>query len=159
MATKVKPVPEGMHTVTPHLVVRDAAKAIEWYKKAFGAEEQYRMPMPNGKIMHAQIRIGDSVILMAEELAEMGNKSPQSIGGSATTLNIYVDDAEKLWKRAVDAGAKVTMPLSEQFWGDKYGVVVDPFGHIWAIGQHVRDMTPEEMAQAGQKAFSQMPQR
>ncbi len=154
MPAKVRAIPEGYRSVTPHLVVRGAAKAVEWYKKALGAEEINRMPTPDGKLMHAEIRIGDSIVMMADEAPEMGGRSPQSLNGSPCMLNLYVEDADRAWKRAVDAGAKVKMPLGDMFWGDRYGQLVDPFGHEWSIAQHVRDVTPDEMAREAAKAFS-----
>jgi PhnB protein len=154
MAT-VKAVPAGFHTVTPHLTVNDAAKALDFYSRAFGAKEQVRMPGPDGHIIHAQTMIGDSPILLAEEMPGMGGKGPLAIGGTPVTLHIYTDDADALFARAVAAGATVRMPMEDMFWGDRYGQVVDPFGHVWAIGQHKKDMTPDEMKKAMAEAFSQ----
>jgi PhnB protein len=148
-----KPIPDGYHTVTPYLVVRGAEKAITFYQTAFGAEELVRMPSPDGKLMHAEIRIGDSVVMMADEFPEMGSKSPDALGGTSSGLMIYSDNVQQLWDRAVKAGAVVEMPLAEMFWGDRYGKLRDPFGHSWALAQHVRDVTPEEMAEAAKSAF------
>jgi len=145
------PVPEGMHTVTPHLVCAGAAEAIEFYKKAFGAVEMARLPTPQGKLAHAMIRIGDSVVMLVDEFPEMGALSPTSLKGSPVTIHLYVDDADAAAERAVKAGAKITMPVADQFWGDRYGQLVDPFGHRWSIGTHVRDVSMEEMQQAMQK--------
>jgi PhnB protein len=156
MAT-VKAIPPGFHTVTPHLTVNDAAKALDFYTRAFGAKEQARMPGPHGGIIHAQTLIGDSPILLAEEMPDMGGKGPLALGGSSVTLNIYTDDADALFARAVAAGAKVRMPMDDMFWGDRYGQVVDPFGHVWAIGQHKKDPTPDEMKKAMAELFSQHP--
>jgi PhnB protein len=148
----VKPIPEGMHTVTPHLVCAGAAEAIEFYQKAFGATELSRVPGANGKLMHASVRIGDSVVMLNEEMPEWGAFGPKSLKGSAVTIHLYVENADAVFEQAVAAGAKVTMPLDDMFWGDRYGKVEDPFGHQWSIGSHVRDVSPEEM----QKAMEQM---
>ena len=148
----VKPIPAGMHTVTPHLICAGAAKAIEFYQKAFGATELSRVPGENGKLMHASVRIGDSVVMLNEEMPEWGAFGPKSLKGSAVTIHLYVENADAVFERAVAAGAKVTMPLDDMFWGDRYGKVEDPFGHQWSIGTHVRDVSPEEM----QKAMEQM---
>lgn len=148
----VRPIPEGMHTVTPHLICAGAAEAIEFYKKAFGAIELSRIPGPNGKIMHASIRIGDSVIMLNEENADWGALGPISLKGSPVTIHLYVENADAAFEQAVRAGAKITMPLDDMFWGDRYGKLEDPCGHQWSIGMHVRDVTPEEM----QKAMEQM---
>jgi PhnB protein len=148
---QVKPVPEGMHTVTPHLVCAGAAEAIEFYKKAFGAAEMARFPGQQGKLMHAMIRIGDSAVMLVDEFPEMGALSPTSLKGSPVTIHLYVDNADAAVERAVKAGAKVTMPVADQFWGDRYGQLVDPFGHHWSVGTHVRDVSTEEMEQAMQK--------
>jgi PhnB protein len=145
MADSVKRVPAGMHTVTPHLVVRGAAEMIEFYKKAFNAKELRRSVGPDGKsIMHADIQIGDSRIFLNDEFPEMGARSPLSTNGTPVTIHLYVEDADSLYNQAVSAGAKVLMPLADQFWGDRYGLVTDPSGHSWAIASHVRDVTPEE---------------
>ena len=148
----VKPIPEGMHTVTPHLVCAGAAEAIEFYQKAFGATELSRVPGANGKLMHASVRIGDSVVMLNEEMPEWGAFGPKSLKGSAVTIHLYVENADAVFEQAVAAGAKITMPLDDMFWGDRYGKVEDPFGHQWSIGTHVRDVSPEEM----QKAMEQM---
>ena len=148
-----KPVPEGYHTLTPHLVVGDANKAIEFYKKAFGAEEITRMPGPGGKIMHASIRIGNSVVMLNDEYPDMGSRSPKSIGGTPVTLNLYVENVDKLWDRAVAAGATVTMPLADMFWGDRYGMVTDPYGHRWSLATHKEDVSPEETMKRAAAAF------
>ena len=148
----VKPIPEGMHTVTPHLVCAGAAEAIEFYQKAFGATELSRVPGENGKLMHASVRIGDSVVMLNEEMPEWGAFGPKSLKGSAVTIHLYVENADAVFEQAVAAGAKITMPLDDMFWGDRYGKVEDPFGHQWSIGTHVRDVSPEEM----QKAMEQM---
>jgi PhnB protein len=148
----VKAVPTGYHTVTPNLVVPDGAKAIDFYKKAFGAEEKLRMPGPDEKIMHAELKIGDSVVMLGGEMSGMGPRSPQKGGSSPVAFYIYTDKVDAAWKRAVDAGATVLMPLQDMFWGDRTGQVEDPFGHRWSLAQHVKDMTPEEIKK-GQEAF------
>jgi uncharacterized glyoxalase superfamily protein PhnB len=145
---KVNPVPEDMHSVTPHLVCAGAAEAIEFYKKAFGAVEAARVPGPGGKLMHAMIRIGDSAVMLVDEMPEWGALGPKSLNGSPVTIHLYVKDADASFERAVKAGAKVTLPLADQFWGDRYGKLVDPFGHHWSIATHVRDVSMEEAQQA-----------
>src|SRR5258706_12002885 len=140
--------PQGMHSVTPHLVCAGAAKAIEFYKKAFGAVEEGRMPGNDGKLMHAMIRIGDSPIMLADEFPEWGSLGPKALKGSPVTIHLYVEDVDAFAKRAVEAGAKITMPVADQFWGDRYGKLEDPFGHHWSVGTHVRDVSPEEMQRA-----------
>ena len=141
-------IPQGMHSVTPHLVCAGAAQAIEFYKKAFGATEEGRMPGPDGKLMHAMIRIGDSRIMLADEMPEWGSLGPKALKGSPVTIHLYVDDADAFAKRAAAAGAKITMPVDDMFWGDRYGKLEDPFGHQWSVGTHVRDVSPEEMQRA-----------
>ena len=145
---RVKPVPEGMHSVTPHLVCAGAAGAIEFYKKAFGAVEVTRLPGPQGKLMHAMIRIGDSAVMLVDENPEWGMLGPKSLKGSPVTIHLYVEDADAFAARAVKAGARITMPIEDAFWGDRYGKLVDPFGHHWSVGTHVRDVSMEEMQQA-----------
>jgi len=142
----VKPIPDGYHTVTPHLVVRGAAKAIEFYAKAFGAEERFRMPGPDGSVMHAELSLGDSVVMLGEEAPQMGASSPQTIGGSPVSLLIYVKDVDASFARAEKAGCTVQLPPTDMFWGDRYGKLVDPFGHHWALATHKEDLSPEEMA-------------
>jgi PhnB protein len=145
MSNKPKAIPDGYHNVTPYLIVNDAAAAIEFYKKAFGATELMRMPKPNGKIGHAEIRIGDSPIMLADEAPEMGARSPRTFGGSPVSIFLYVDNVDTTFARAVDGGAKVQRPLADQFYGDRTGGVEDPFGHVWYIATHVEDVSPEEM--------------
>jgi uncharacterized glyoxalase superfamily protein PhnB len=158
MSTQVKPVPEGFHTITPHLVIKGAAKAIDFYKKAFGAVEVVRMPMPDGQtLMHAELKIGDSYLFLADEFPGM-NRSPQSLGGSGTTLHLYVEDADAVFNRAVAAGATVQMPLTDMFWGDRYGKLADPFGHEWSVATHKEDVPPEEMSKRAQAAMANMGQ-
>ena len=149
----VQAVPDGYHTVTPYLIINGAAQAIEFYKQAFGAEETMRMPGPGGAIMHAEIKIGDSFVMLSDEFPDYGALSPQGLNGSPVTLSLYVEDADATFERAVAAGATVRMPLGDQFWGDRYGQVVDPFGHIWAVATHKEDVTPEEMATRAAAAF------
>lgn len=151
MNEKVKPVPEGMHMVTPHLVCAGASAAIEFYTKAFNAVEMSRMPGPQGKLMHAMVRIGDSNIMLMDEFPEWGALGPNTLKGSSVTIHLYVEDADALFDQAVAAGAKVKMPPADMFWGDRYGVVEDPFGHQWAIATHRRDMTPEQMREEAAK--------
>jgi PhnB protein len=149
---QVKPVPEGMHTVTPHLTCAGAAAAIEFYKRAFQAEEVARMAAPDGKLMHAMVRIGDSAVMLVDEFPDYGAVGPKTLKGSPVTLHLYVNDVDTFVRRAVDAGAKITMPLADMFWGDRYCQLEDPFGHRWSVATHVRDLTPEEMQQAMRKA-------
>ena len=148
--TKVKPIPEGMHSVTPHLVCAGAADAIEFYQKAFGAVEEARLPGPQGRIMHAMIRIGDSAVMLVDEMPEWGALGPKALKGSPVTIHLYVQDVDAFVARAVKAGAKVTMPVADMFWGDRYGKLEDPFGHHWSVGTHMRDVSKEEMQQAMQ---------
>ena len=157
--SKVKPVPEGIHTVTPHLTVKGAARAIDFYKLAFGATEVSRHAGPGGSIMHASIKIGDSVLFLNDEFPEMGAISPQSLNGTPVTLTLYVEDADALFKKATEAGAEIKMPIADQFWGDRYGCVKDPFGHMWAIASRKEDLTPEEAERRGREAMAQMSQR
>ena len=146
-----KPIPAGYHSVTPAIVVRDAAAAIDFYKKAFGAEEIDRMAGPDGSIMHAEIRIGDSILMLGEENEQWGTKSPLSLNGVHGSLHIYVEDADAAFSRTLEAGATVRYPLEDAFWGDRYGKVTDPFGHEWGLATRVKDMTEAEMEKAGQE--------
>jgi len=144
----VKAVPEGYSTVTPYLSVASASDAIAFYKKAFGAEEVMRMPMPDGRVGHAELQIGDSRVMLADEMPDMPDaiaKSPRTLGGVSVSLCLYVADADAVFKRAVDAGAKVRRPLADMFYGDRTGVVEDPFGQVWTLMTHVEDVSPEEM--------------
>lgn len=148
MPSKVKAIPDGYHTVTPYISIKGASDAIAFYKKAFGAEELYRMPMPDGRVGHAELQFGDSRIMLADEMPEMPEaiaKSPRTLGGVTSGLNLYVPDVDATFKRAVDAGAVVRRPLTNQFYGDRSGTVEDPFGHLWTIASHVEDVSPEEM--------------
>jgi len=141
----VKPVPEGYHTVTPYLIVRDAARAIEFYKKAFAAKELLRMGHPSGRVAHAEIKIGDSPIMLADEYPEMGIRGPQSLGGSSVSILLYVPDVDAMAGQAIAAGAQVTRPVQDQFYGDRSGTFTDPFGHVWTIASHKEDVSPEEL--------------
>ncbi len=152
-----RPIPEGFQTVTPHLVVDGAAKAIDFYKKAFGAEEISRFPAPDGKrLMHAELKIGTSRIMLNDDFPEYCGgqaREPRKLGATPVTIHLYVQDCDALFKRAVDAGAQVKMPLQDMFWGDRYGQVSDPFGHDWSIATHKQDLTPQQMSDAARKAF------
>ncbi len=152
----VKAVPEGSHTITAHLVVDGAEKALEFYKKAFGAQVAGVHKTPEGKVMHAEFKIGDSRVMLADEFPGMGAASPKTLGGSPVVLNLYMDGIDNVFNQAVSAGATVTMPLANQFWGDRYGQIKDPFGHIWALGQHIEDVSPEEMERRAREAFAHM---
>ena len=155
---RVRAIPAGFHTVTPGLSVRGAAEAIEFYKRAFGAQEVMRMPGTDGKtIMHAEVRVGNSHIFLADEFPDMGCRSPQSLGGSTAALYLYVPDVDAAFKRAVEAGAQVKMPVMDMFWGDRFGRVADPFGHEWGLATHKEDLTPGEMAKRAVAFFAQMP--
>jgi len=145
MTSRPKPIPDGYHTATPYLIVNDAAQAIEFYKEAFGATELLRMAKPDGKIGHAEIRIGDSTIMLADEFPEMGARSPQSFGGSPVSIFLYVENVDAVFAQTVAAGAVVERPVADQFYGDRMGGVKDPFGHAWSIATHVEDVSPEEM--------------
>jgi PhnB protein len=141
----VKPIPDGYHTVTPYLILKDAAGALDFYKEAFGATESMRMAGPGGRVMHAEIKIGDSPIMLADECPEMGGRSPQSYGGSPVSLALYVEDVDAQVGQAIAAGAKVLRPVADQFYGDRSGTLQDPFGHVWTLSTHKEDVTPEEM--------------
>ena len=151
--SRVKAIPEGMHTITPHIVVRDAARATEWYTDALGAEERNRILVPGGKLMSVELWFGDSAVMVADEFPEMGILSPQSLGGTSTVLNLSVEDVDTLWERAVGAGGEVLHPLGDSFWGDRHGQITDPFGHRWGLAQHVRDVPTEEVVRAAAEAF------
>src|SRR5262249_22773055 len=145
MPTNVNPIPQGYHSITPYLVVRDASRAIDFYKRAFDAKEIMRMNGPDGKVAHAEIRIGDSMLMLGDESPRSHVSSPQTLGGSTTGLMIYVDNVDKMYQQAVAAGAKPEMPLSDMFWGDRYGKVKDPFGHEWSLATHQEDVPAQEM--------------
>ncbi len=151
MSQKVQAIPKDMHTVTPHLVCDGAADAIAFYVKAFHAVELARLPGPEGKIMHAHIRIGDSSLMLMDEMRDCGALGPKALKGTPVTIHLYVEDANAVFNRAIAAGASVKSPMEDTFWGDRYGVLEDPFGHSWSIATHIRDVTPEEMKQAIEK--------
>jgi PhnB protein len=162
MSKASKPVPEGFHTVTPHLVTRGAADAIEFYKKALGAQELSRMSMPDGKIGHAELKIGDSIIFLADEMPspDPGHaKSPQTVGATTTSLHLYVPDVDTAFKKAISAGAKETMAVTDMFWGDRYGTFTDPFGHSWGIATHKEDLSKQEMDERARAFFASMQQQ
>jgi PhnB protein len=145
MANAVKPIPDGYHSVTPYLIIKGAAEAIEFYKKAFGATELFRMPQPDGRIGHAEIKIGDSPIMLSDEFAEMNFQGPDTLGGSSVSLLIYVDDVDSVFKQAIATGAVEQRPVEDKFYGDRGGSLTDPFGHVWHIATHIEDVSPEEM--------------
>jgi len=155
-----KAIPDGYHTITPYLTVKGAAAAIDFYKRAFGAEEIGRFAGPDGKsVMHAELKIGDSIFMLSDEFPGAGCRSPQSLGATTMNMHFYVNDVDAAFDRAVKAGATALMPVADMFWGDRYGKLRDPNGHEWGIATHKLDLTPEEMAKAAQAAFSQMPQQ
>ena len=149
-------IPQGMHSVTPHLICAGAAKAIDFYVKAFGATESARLPGPDGRLMHAAVRIGDSTVMLVDEMPEWGALSPKSLKGSPVTIHLYVDDVDAFVERAVKAGAKVTMPVEDAFWGDRYGKLEDPFGHHWSVATPVREVSMEEAQKAMQEMSKSM---
>jgi uncharacterized glyoxalase superfamily protein PhnB len=154
---KANPIPQDMPRVTPHLICAGAAQAIEFYKKAFDAKEDARLPSPDGKkLMHAVIRIGGAPVMLVDEMPEWGALGPKSLKGSPVTIHLYVEDVDAVVKKAVGAGAKVTMPVADQFWGDRYGKIEDPFGHHWSIATHVRDVGMEEAQEAMRKMAAEM---
>jgi len=158
--SKVNPIPEGYEGIIPHLVVKGAGEAVEFYKKAFGAEEVMRMPSPDGRLMHGEIRIGSSYLFLCDDFPEMcGGQSrhPKALGGTPQTIHRYVTDCDAAIKRAADAGATVKLPATDMFWGDRYGVVEDPYGHQWSFATHKQDLTPDQIARAQEAAFSQGP--
>jgi uncharacterized glyoxalase superfamily protein PhnB len=157
--SKAKPIPEGMTGVIPHLTVKGAARAIDFYKKAFGAIEISRHGMPDGSIMHASLKIGEGALFLNDEFKEMGSISPQSLGGTSVFMMIYVPDVDATFKRAVEAGAEVKMPVADQFWGDRYGLLADPFGHYWEIATHKEDLSKEEMERRSREAMAHMTQK
>jgi PhnB protein len=158
MKKSTQAIPPGFHTVTASLIVRNAAQAIEFYKKALGAEEIMRMEGPNGEIGHAELKIGDSIIFLTDESPSMGTKSPQTLGGTAGNLYLYVEDVDKAFQRAVDAGGKATMPVTDMFWGDRFGNFVDPYGHTWGLSTHTLDLTQPEIEEAAKAFYAQMAQ-
>ena len=152
----IKPIPEGYHTLSPYLAVDNAAEAIDWYKRAFGAQETVRMLGPDGKIGHAELKIGDSHLMLSDPFPQASTKPPKELGGTSTSIFIYVEDVDATFKQAVDAGANVTMPLDNMFWGDRFGSVTDPYGHSWSMATHVEDVPPKEMEERGRAAMAAM---
>lgn len=153
----VKPIPDGYHSVTPYLIVTGAAKALDFYQRAFGATETMRLDGPGGKIMHAEIRLGDSTIMLADEFPEMQAVSPTTLKGTAGSLMVYVEDVDSRFQQAVDAGATVRRPVQDQFYGDRSGVLVDPFGHVWTLSTHMEDLSPDEIGRRFEAMMNLMP--
>jgi PhnB protein len=153
MTAKTKPVPDGYHTVTPYLVIKNAGKAIKFYKEAFGATELTRLAAPDGGVMHAEIRIGDSPVMLCDECPDWNSLSPQTIGGTSVSIVLYLEDVDTVVNRAVAAGATLLMPVADQFWGDRMGTVADPFGHKWSIATHTEDVAPEEISKRAKALF------
>jgi PhnB protein len=151
-------IPKGYHTVTPSLTVRNAAEAIEFYKKALGAEELMRMPNPDGTIGHVELKIGDSIVFLSDEFPNMGNKSPQTLGAATGGLYLYIEDVDEAFQRAIDAGGKVKMPVTDMFWGDRNGQFTDPYGHTWTLSTHTKDMTEQEIEKGVKEFQAQMEQ-
>jgi PhnB protein len=148
-------VPAGHRTVTPYLAIKNAAKALEFYKKAFGAMESYKLMIPDGRLGHAEIRLGDSMIMLADEFPEYGGKAPETLGGSPVSIHLYVEDVDSFFKKALAAGAKELKPVMDQFYGDRSGQLEDPFGHLWWIATHKEDIAPEEMQKRVQAMFAE----
>jgi PhnB protein len=155
MASKAKPIPEGYHTATPYLILKDAAQAIDFYKRAFGATELMRFPAPGGRVGHAEVKIGDSHIMLADEFPEQGCKSPTSLGGTPVSIMLCVNDVDAIAAQAVSAGGKLTRPVTDQFYGDRMGTLEDPFGHVWHIATHKEDVPPDEMERRLKAAMKQ----
>jgi PhnB protein len=155
MASAVKPIPEGYHSVTPYLIVKGAAQAIAFYEKAFGAQELYRMQAPDGRVGHAEMRIGDSRIMLADEHPEVDARSPQTVGGTPVTIHLYVEDVDATVARAAAAGARITRAVADQFYGDRMGVLTDPFGHVWSVGTHKEDVSEEEIQRRAAEQHAQ----
>jgi PhnB protein len=149
----VKPVPEGYHSVTPYLFIRGAGGAIEYYKNIFGATEVIRLSGPIGQVAHAELKIGDSIIMLADENPKIGAMSPQTAGGVSMCLHVYVEKVDDVVQKAVEAGAKLLRPVQDQFYGDRSGTLIDPFGHMWSVATHVEDVSPDEMKQRAEKAM------
>jgi PhnB protein len=156
MPNPAKPIPTGFHSVTPYLAVNDAARAIDFYKRAFGATESVKMNGPDGKIMHAEIKIGDSVIMLADEMPQSSTRSPRSLGGTSAGIFLYVPDVDAAFKQAVSAGAKEEMAVADMFWGDRYGRLMDPFGHSWSLATHKEDVSPEDMKKRMKEMMEKM---
>jgi PhnB protein len=155
--TETKPAAEPKQTITPHLVMRGAGAASQWYQRALGAKECGRIPVPGGRFMQIELRLGDSTVMLADEFPELGVLSPLSVGGTVGALAIHTDDVDALWQRAVEAGAKVSVPLREMFWGDRHGEIFDPYGHRWGLAQHLRDVSAEEIRAAAAAMFGGTP--
>ena len=153
---KISPIPKGYHSVTPYLTANDGAKALDFYTRAFGARVTERMPGPGGKLMHAEMRIGDSVVMLSDEMPQSKCKAPTSLGGATAMLFLYVPNVDRAFQRALDAGCQVVAPLADMFWGDRYGSVQDPFGNVWGLATHTEDVSPAEMKRRGQAAMAQM---
>jgi PhnB protein len=153
MQKTVKPVPQGYHTLTPYLIVKDAPRAIEFYKKAFGATELFRMPCPEGSVMHAELKIGDSIFMLTEENKAMGCVSPTTLKGAPSFLYVYVPDVDAVWNKAVKAGAKIKRPLEDQFYGDRNGQLTDPFGHEWSLATHKEDLSSDQISERAKERF------
>jgi PhnB protein len=152
----VKPIPEGYHTLTPYIEIENAGEAIEFYKRAFGATEQVRMDAPGGRIGHAELEIGDSLLMLADPFPQSSIRTPKAVGGTTVNLFMYVEDADAVVQQAVDSGATVTRPVENMFWGDRFGIVTDPYGHTWSIATHVEDVSPEEMEERSKAAMAAM---
>jgi len=159
MPTNVNPTPPGYHSATPYLTLNDCARAIDFYKKAFGAQEVMRMEGPSGKIGHAEIKVGDSFIMLADEMPGGGNRAPKSLGGTTASVFLYVNDVDSSYKQAVDAGANSDMAPTDMFWGDRFGKLTDPFGHTWAMATHKEDVAPDEMRKRMQQEMAKMSQQ
>ena len=159
MSTQTKPIPEGYRTVTPYLTLGNTSRALDFYKRAFGAQVVTRMDTPDGKVAHAEIKIGDSMIMLGDEMPGMGNQSPQTLGGTASGIMLYVEDVDAVFNQAVSAGAQVEMPVADMFWGDRYGRLKDPFGHSWSVGTHKEDVAPAEMPKRMKEAMAKMAQQ
>ena len=159
MAQKVKSIPEGYRSLTPYIVVSDAARALDFYKQAFGAVEMGRFPTPDGRIAHADIKIGDSRLMLSDEFPVSFCRTPEALGGTTTTIWVYAEDVDAMFNRAVHAGATVKAPLKDQFWGDRTGHLADPFGHIWVLATHKEDVSPEELKKRGEAEMAKMAQR
>jgi PhnB protein len=156
MPSKTQPIPKGYHSITPYLVVKDARKAIDYYRQAFGAQEIARMDGPEGKIAHAELRIGDSMLMLADEMPGSGNRAPSSLGGSPVGIMLYVDNVDNVYRQATAAGAKADQQPADMFWGDRYGKLTDPFGHSWSLATHIEEVAPEEMKKRMKEAMSKM---
>ncbi len=159
MPNSVRPIPEGYHTVTPFLVVNGAARAIDFYQRAFGAKKIMQMNGPDGKIAHAELKLGDSMIMLSDEMPGNDIRSPQSLGGTSAGIFLYVENVDAVFKQAQSAGAKVVMPVADMFWGDRYGKLTDPFGHSWSLATHKEDVSPQEMEKRGKEAMAKMNQQ